>query len=101
MTPITPGSTPQYAITIEPTDATFVAASSVWTTSDATNAPVSPSDDGKSVIVDVSKDASVGTTFAVTWTYTNADGTIATASVTETVVAPVVDVTGGVVAQVA
>lgn len=101
MTPINPGSAPQYAVTVTPADATFIASDSVWTTSDETNAPITPSDDGKSVVVNIPSTAPLGSTFVITWSYTNADGTTATAAVTETIVAPVVDVTGGTVAQAA
>lgn len=95
----TPGSTLGFTVTPAPADATIITDASVWTSSDPTNAPVTGN--GLSASVTLAANAPVGGTFTLTWTYTNADGTTATTTITETVVAPVIDVTGGDIEQTA
>jgi len=99
MAPIIPGSLHIFTVTPEPTDATFIPTDSVITSSDTVNAPVTVDETGLIGTVSIAADAPVGTEFTLTWTYTNADGTTATASITETIVAAVVDVTGGTIEQ--
>jgi hypothetical protein len=102
--PIAPGNSPQFAVTPTPTGVTTLAANTVWSSSDTTNAPVTANASdatGLTATVNIPSTAVVGTTFTLTWTYTNADGTVATpATLSLTIVALVTDVTGGTMAQV-
>ena len=95
----TPGSTLGFTVTPSPANATVLTDASVWTSSDPTNAPVTGN--GLSASVTLAADAPVGGAFTLTWVYTNADGTTATATIAETVIAPVIDVTGGTIEQTA
>jgi len=100
MNPLIPGSTHTFTVTVTPADATIVASESVWTSSDTTNAPVTEVDEtGLVATVAISSTATVGTPFTLSWSYTNSDGSVASATLVETVVAPVIDVTGGVITE--
>jgi hypothetical protein len=82
---ITPGSSAVYTAT--PVPATAVPSTPpTWVSSDPVNAPVSADPTG--LIGTVNPPAlAVPTTFTLTVTYTNADGSVATGSVTDQVVA--------------
>lgn len=97
--PLTPGSTATFTVTPEPSNATLLEHGSVWSSTDNTNAPVTVDSTGLIATVTFPETATVGAPFTLTWTYTNADGTYATASISETIVAPVIDVTGGTITQ--
>lgn len=99
---LTPGSKATFTVAVQPTGATVVPGASKWTTDNASVTIESVSADGLTAIVDIGTDVAPDTTFTVTWNYTNADGTAATpASIQETVVAPVIDVTGGTITETA
>ena len=93
MIDITPGSKIQFTLTPAPSGATFVPAASIFT-SDTAGVTVDSSD-GLIADVSIADGVIAGTTFIITWTYTNADGNTATTSISETIVAPTIDVTGG------
>lgn len=104
MVTVSAGNSPQYGVTPTPTGVSTFAAQTVWSSSDTVNAPVTmnasdPS--GLTATVAIASTAPVGTVFTLTWQYTNADGTVVTVTLQQTTVAPVVDVTGGTMAQIA
>lgn len=99
MVPLAPGQTAGFVTTSLPTGTSpNPAALPVWTSSDTVNAPVtinSADTTGLSASVVFPTTAVVGTTFALTITYTNADGTVATQTDSFTIVAPASpDITG-------
>lgn len=108
MISISPGNSPQFGVTPTPAGVVTEAANAAWTSSDPTNAPVTPNADdptGLSATVNLSTAAAVGSEIVLTWTYTNpSDGTVATVEGTFPVVAasapPPTDVTGGTMTQI-
>lgn len=99
---LTPGSSPQFGVTPSPAGVATVLADTVWTSSDSVHAPVAANGSdptGLTANVAISKSATVGHTFTLTWTYTNSDGTVATASATFTIVVTPGNVSGGALAQ--
>ena len=111
MLSITPGNSPQFQVT--PTWATppaagvtTLAAQAAVTSSDTTNFPVTlNSDDPTGTTFTANLPASAvipagGEEITITWTYTNADGTVATVTGTVTEEGIVDDVTGGTFAQI-
>ena len=89
--PIVPGSGPTYLATLTPA-VTPVAADVAWISSDPVNAPVTLSSadpTGLTAVVDVPAGTvvpAVGFPFVLTMTYTNADGTTASGTVSDTIV---------------
>jgi len=99
LVPIAPGFTPGFSTTTIPTGTVpNPATPPVWTTSDSVNAPLQPNtadSTGLSIYVAIPTSATVGATFALTITYTNADNTVATQTDSFTIVAaPSPDITG-------
>jgi hypothetical protein len=98
MVALAPGQTATFSTTPIPSTSVPVAANIVWTSSDTTNAPVSPNSadtTGLSTIVVFPTTAVVGTTFSLTVSYANSDGTTATQTNSFTIVAaPPADITG-------
>lgn len=99
MLSIIPGNSPQYTATPVPTTS-VPATPPTWVSSDPTNAPVTADATGLIATVALPTTAVVGTSFTLTVSYTNADGVVATGSITETIVAPPSpDITSFTVAQ--
>ena len=101
--PIAPGFSPVYTATPQPAG-TFPAPGNlpVWTSSDPVNAPVTMDPTGLIGTVNIPATAIAGVSFTLTITYTNADGTVATGSLVQTIVAaPPADITGFTIAQTA
>ena len=101
MLPIAPGFSPVYTATPDQAG-TFPAPGNlpVWTSSDTVNAPVTADATGLIGTVNIPATAVVGTAFTLTVTYTNADGTVATGTLAQTIVAaPSPDITGFTIAQ--
>lgn len=104
MLPIAPGNSPQFQVTPTPAGVPTLAAQTSWTvtgTSGATATINADDSTGSTVTVAIPEGATTPFSDTLTWTYTNADGTTATAStplVDST--QPVVDVTGGTIAQI-
>jgi hypothetical protein len=99
LVPIAPGFTPGFSTTTIPAGAVpNPATPPAWTSSDTTNAPLQPNtvdSTGLSTYVAIPATATVGATFALTISYTNADGTVATQTDSFTIVAaPSPDITG-------
>lgn len=96
---IAPGNSPVFTAT--PVPSTSVPSTPpTWVSSDTTNAPITASADGLSVTVAIPTTATVGTAFTLTISYTNADGTVATGTTTQTIVpAPSPDITSFTIAQ--
>ena len=96
---IAPGNSPVFTAT--PVPSTSVPSTPpTWVSSDTTNAPITASADGLSVTVAIPTTAVVGTAFTLTVSYTNADGTVATGTTTQTIVpAPSPDITSFTIAQ--
>lgn len=92
MVPLAAGQTATFATTpIPSTSVPNPAALPAWTSSDTTNAPVTPvaSDaSGLSATVTFPSTVAAGVSFDLTITYTNADGTVATQTNSFTTVAP-------------
>lgn len=87
MLPIAPGNSPEFTAT--PVPATSVPATPpTWTSSDTTNAPITVDPTGLIATVNIPETAVVGTDFSLTVSYINPDGTVATGSVSLTIVAP-------------
>lgn len=103
MKPITPGSSPKFAVTPTPDKVVTIAQNATWTSSNPL-APVTvdPTDPtGLTATVEIDPSVTVGSEIDLTWTYANADGSIATVTGAFPVVAPVpADVTGGTMAQI-
>lgn len=87
MLTIAPGNSPVFTATPNPADA-VPSTPPTWTSSDTTNAPISVDPTGLICTVAIPSGASVGASFTLTISYTNADGTVATGTTTETIVAP-------------
>ena len=103
MLPIAPGFSPEFTATPAPAG-TFPAPGNVpvWTSSDTTNAPVTADASGLVATVAIPATATVGATFTLTITYTNADGVVATGTLDQTIVAaPPSDITSFTIAQTA
>lgn len=103
MVPIAPGFSPVYTATPVPAG-TFPAPGNLpaWTSSDTVNAPVTADATGLIGTVAIPATAVVRTAFTLTVTYTNADGTVATGSLSQTIVtAPSPDLTSFTIAQTA
>jgi hypothetical protein len=99
--PVAPGFSPVYTATPVPAG-TFPAAGNlpVWTSSDTVNAPVTADATGLIGTVAIPATAVVGTAFSLTVTYTNADSTVATGTLSQTIVAaPPSDITSFTIAQ--
>jgi len=99
--PIAPGNSPVFTATPIPAGA-VPTTPPTWTTSDAVNAPTTVDSTGLIATVNIPTSAVVGTSFVLTVSYTNVDGTVATATTTQTIVAvipPVTDITGFTIAQ--
>lgn len=110
MNPIAAGNTVKFLVspTFSGAPFTLVGAQAAVTSSDPTNFPVSLDLVGdptgatfESVIPSTAAPVGGSEAITVTWTYTNADGTVATVTGTVTEVGIVDDVTGGTFAQVA
>jgi hypothetical protein len=82
---LTPGTSAVYTATPVPSTA-VPSTPPTWTSSDTVNAPVTADATGLIGTVDVPSTA-VPATFTLTVSYTNSDGTVATGSVTDQVVA--------------
>jgi hypothetical protein len=89
MLPIAPGYSPVFTATPLPAGSFLTPGTAVpvMSSSDTTNAPVTVDPTGLIGTVVIPASAVVGTTFVLTETYTNADGTLATGSATFTIVA--------------
>ena len=103
--PIAPGNSPQFQVTVAPAGATVVASSSVYSINPNTSGSVATQNasdpTGLTVTVAIPSGAAIPFSDVLVWTYTNADGTIATASFPLTdSTTPVVDVTSGTIAQI-
>jgi len=98
LVPLAPGFTATFGTTPIPATSVPIAANLKWTSSDTTNAPVSPNPadaSGLTTLVAFPTTAVVGTSFTLSLNYTNADGTVANQAATFTIVAaPLSDVTG-------
>lgn len=90
MDPVRPGSSPVYTAAPVPAGTSLDSAQPlpVWSTSDPVNAPVTADASGLVASVAVPAEAPDQTQFTLTITYTNADGTIASGSITDLIVAP-------------
>jgi hypothetical protein len=87
MLPIAPGNSPVFTAT--PVPSTSVPSTPpTWTSSDTTNAPITVDLTGLIATVAIPASATVGASFTLTISYTNADGTVATGTTTQTIVAP-------------
>jgi hypothetical protein len=97
--PIAPGFSPVFTAT--PVPSTSVPSTPpTWTSSDTVNAPISVDPTGLIATVAIPTTASVGASFTLTISYTNADGTVATGSFTGTIVAaPSPDITSFTIEQ--
>jgi hypothetical protein len=86
--PIAPGFSPVFTATPVPSTAVpNPATPPTWTSSDTVNAPVSVDPTGLIATVALPATAVVGTAFTLSISYTNADGTVATGSISLTIVA--------------
>jgi hypothetical protein len=99
MLPIAPGFSPVFTAT--PVPAASVPAPGQplsWTSSDTTNFPITSS--GLTATANIPATATVGATGTLSISYTNADGTVATGSLSWTIVAaPSPDITSFTIAQ--
>jgi hypothetical protein len=87
MNPLAPGTSAVYTAT--PIPATAVPSTPpTWTSSDPVNAPVTADSTGLIGTVNPPTSAPIGTNFTLTVNYTNADSSVATGSITDTIVAP-------------
>ena len=109
MLPITPGNSPQFAITPTFSGAAFttLASAASVVSSDPVNFPITldPTDltglNMTAVIPTTATPTGGSEAITVTWTYVNVDGSVATVfgTVTETGIVPASNVTGGSFAQ--
>jgi hypothetical protein len=97
--PIAPGFSPVFTAT--PVPSTSVPSTPpVWVSSDTVNAPITVDPTGLIATVALPATAVVGTAFTLTISYTNADGTVATGSISLIIVAaPSPDITSFTIAQ--
>ena len=97
--PIAPGFSPVFTATPVPTTS-VPATPPTWVSSDTTNAPITVDPTGLIATVAIPATAVVGTAFTLTISYTNADGTVATGTTSQTIVAaPSPDITSFTIAQ--
>jgi len=98
---IAPGNSPVFTAT--PVPSTSVPSTPpTWTSSDTVNAPIDVDSTGLVATVAIPSTAVVGGSFTLTASYTNADGTVATGSISLTIVAPPSpDITSFTIAQTA
>ena len=96
---IIPGNSPVFTAT--PVPATSAPSTPpIWESSDTVNAPVTVDSTGLVATVEIPATAVVGIGFTLTVSYTNADGTIATGTTSQTIVAPPSpDITSFTIAQ--
>jgi hypothetical protein len=98
MVPLAAGQIATFSTTPIPATSAPDPTKIVWTSSDTTNAPLTPNTSdttGLSVLVAFPSTVVAGVTFSLTVSYTNADGTTATQTNSFTTVAPPVpNVTG-------
>ncbi len=104
MLPIAPGFAPGFTASPVPAGSVPAPGNPVaWSSSDTTNAPVTANASdptGLTATVNLPSTAVVGTSFTLSVTYTNADGTVATGSQAFTIVAaPSPDITSFTIAQ--
>lgn len=99
MLSIAPGNSPVFTAT--PVPATSAPSTPpTWKSSDTVNAPIAVDSTGLVATVEISTTAVVGTGFTLTVSYTNADGTIAIGTTSQTIVAaPSPDITSFTIAQ--
>jgi hypothetical protein len=99
MLSISPGNSPVFTAT--PVPATSAPSTPpTWVSSDTTNAPITVDPTGLIATVAIPTSAVVGTSFTLTVSYTNADGTVATGTTSQTIVAPPSpDITSFTIAQ--
>ena len=99
MLSIIPGNSPVFTAT--PVPATSAPSTPpTWVSSDTVNAPITVDSTGLVATVEIPATAVVGTSFTLTVSYTNADGTIATGTTSQTIVAaPSPDITSFTIAQ--
>lgn len=110
MLPIEPGSSPQFQVTPtfdQPSGGTTLAAQASWAvtgTSGATATINSDDPTGNTVTVAIPEGAAIPFSDTLTWTYTNTDGSTATASTplvdSTQPPPPAANVTGGTIAQI-
>ena len=87
MLSIIPGNSPVFTAT--PVPATSAPSTPpTWESSDTVNAPITVDSTGLVATVEIPATAVVGAGFTLTVSYTNADGTIATGTTSQTIVAP-------------
>lgn len=98
MVPLAAGQTAVFSTTAIPSAAQPIASGVVWSSSDSTNAPVSPNPadpSGLSTLVAFPTTVPAGVTFSLTVSYSNADGSVASqTNVFVTVAPPSPDITG-------
>ena len=97
--PIAPGFAPVFTAT--PVPSTSVPSTPpTWVSSDTTNAPITVDPTGLIATVAIPTSATVGASFTLTISYTNADSTVATGSISLTIVpAPSPDITSFTIEQ--
>ena len=97
--PIAPGNSPVFTAT--PVPSTSVPSTApTWVSSDTVNAPITVDSTGLVATVAIPASAVVGTAFTLTISYTNADGTVATGTISLTIVAGASpDITSFTIAQ--
>lgn len=99
--PIAPGFSPVFTATPVPAGSVpNLATPPTWTSSDTTNASISVDSTGLVCTVAIPATAVVGTSVTLSISYTNADGTVATGSISITIVAaPSPDITSFSIVQ--
>jgi hypothetical protein len=97
--PVAPGFSPVFTAT--PVPSTSVPSTPpTWVSSDTVNAPITVDSTGLVATAALPISAVVGTSFTLTISYTNADGTVATGVISLTIVAPPSpDITSFTIAQ--
>jgi hypothetical protein len=101
-----PGVTATFEVTPTPAGVVTIAKNAVWSSSDPANFPAvqDPTDTtGNTADVTIPQSDTGTENVTLTWTYTNADGTVATASAVFDLVGgtvAAVDVTGGTIARI-
>jgi hypothetical protein len=95
---VAPGNSPVYTATPVPAGSTPSSGNvPTWTSSDTTLAPVTANSTGLVATVAISSTATVGANFTLTISYTNPDGTLASGSLSQTIVEP--DITSFTIEQ--